>query len=1187
MRLPDTLEPFRKEAKALLRDHQPEEIVFSGPTYQIRFTEDGESLWVFLQLDDQDQAKDLFCQGDACATAPTCRHMAAAYLTIFKDSSTPLHKRFESSAFFHLFYPIALAHPTSMQKRDSLLRLAHTIVVKSSQQWQTTLETILSAPPETEETSIKFSSLTHQELEDWKEGILSPRLRFELSPLSDVAKYLFQHDETHPCSFQFEETKKPPRYIRCSWEDLECRLPCSQDLTDLLNALPAKRTTPHLEPFGGKRIETISFSPKKQTATITLQDGHPFDLSKALVIGDWNYIPNVSFVKTVPDRISISDPHKLISFLENNLSCSQRLPVSYHIDVKQEGLLIKAFLNTPNDLQEAIFLDSWIWRKKEGFQHIEPLKIPSPSFLVRPEELTEFARTNHNLLASIPGFTFHERQAKEFITFSVEKSGALIFHSTALPEEGGRLTPIGDWVYVENEGFFLKSADDHFPFDMPIVPHRVSSFIRDEQERLRTIPNFFATKTPLTEISLQICAVTDRKIELKPRYKWTDKRFERLSRFYDDFGYVPDIGFFPLPELLTSPSLSKTILAKDRDEWDRFFLEVLPSLKHEYICEVDPHLEPPLDLKLVCQNLEGKDQEAIARTPQFWEAQFLWESSIGNISAEQVYKALKRSERFLITPAGLLDLTHERFGWLASVPHPNAGQQYHLKTVDFLKIRAHDEFSFDSEAPSSTTAIISRLLAATPTLPPTLSLFTGTLRPYQMRGVEWLWHLYLSGLSGLLCDDMGVGKTHQAMALLAAVKEYRSDRKTRFLVICPTSLLWHWAEKLAKTIPWIKIFTYVGAKRSLEELRPDHDLILTTYGLWRNDIKTLRHLSFDVAIFDELQIAKSHVSQIWSTLCQVKADMRLGLTGTPLENQLRELRAIFDLVLPGYVPPDLFMRDLSYDHRNLLSRYIRPFILRRRKQDVLPDLPAKTEDIYTTELIGDQKDLYRQIVARQGLPILHQLRDEHTPIPYMHIFALISALKQICNHPAAYLRDVENYQRYESGKWETFIELLSEAQESGQKVVVFSQFLSMLDIIGKHLKTHNISYAEIRGSTKERGAAIATFQNDPSCQVFLGSLQAAGLGIDLTAASIVIHYDRWWNAARENQATDRVHRIGQTRGVLVYKLMTANSIEERIDHIISHKSQLFEDVIRYDDHQIMKKLNRAELLDLFHNLESV
>jgi SNF2 family DNA or RNA helicase len=233
-----------------------------------------------------------------------------------------------------------------------------------------------------------------------------------------------------------------------------------------------------------------------------------------------------------------------------------------------------------------------------------------------------------------------------------------------------------------------------------------------------------------------------------------------------------------------------------------------------------------------------------------------------------------------------------------------------------------------------------------------------------------------------------------------------------------------------------------------------------------------------------------------------------------------------------------------------------------------------------SELLGEQKNLYRHVASLQALPLIQQLKDESVPIPYMHIFALISSLKQICNHPATYLKDIANFERYESGKWEAFIELLEEALESEQKVVVFSQYLAMLDIIGGYLKKAGIGFAEIRGQTKNRGNEVNRFHQEPECKVFLGSLQAAGLGIDLTPASVVIHYDRWWNAARENQATDRVHRFGQMRGVQVFKMITKHSIEERIDRMIAKKASLLEDVVFFDDHQIVKKLTREEIISL-------
>jgi SNF2 family DNA or RNA helicase len=319
--------------------------------------------------------------------------------------------------------------------------------------------------------------------------------------------------------------------------------------------------------------------------------------------------------------------------------------------------------------------------------------------------------------------------------------------------------------------------------------------------------------------------------------------------------------------------------------------------------------------------------------------------------------------------------------------------------------------------------------------------------------------------------------------------------------------------------------------------------------------------------------------------------MKLGLTGTPIENHLRELKTLFDIVLPNYMPGETDYREFfikpiekegSRERRQVLSRLIRPFVMRRKKGDVLLDLPEKTEEISHCELLPEQEKLYIEVLNNSRQKIIDEMQNDRTPIPYIHIFALLANLKQICNHPAVYFKTPDKYREYQSGKWELFLELLSEARESRQKVVIFSQYLNMLDIIEEYLQETGIGFAAIRGATIDRAEQLQRFNHDPDCEVFVASLQAAGLGIDLTAASVVIHYDRWWNAARENQATDRVHRIGQTRGVQVFKLVTKGTFEEKIDALIAKKGKLMEEVIGIDDHQVVKQFNRDEILQLLN-----
>ena len=1156
---PDTLIPFLKEARTSASKRMVAEITFSGSTYQIRCKDGGESFWVFLQLDQSDQARDFFCSCPACVETGACRHMAAAFSSIFDKTFLPLHKRFEASCFSILFRALSEGCDRPVCVRNSALQLRcgkSSVVLSGPSDWLDAIQSMIEPSVEaTEETSIKFSNASEDELAAWRRGSAAGRLRFELSALSDVAKHLFS---SYDWSFRFEGKEGVPTHFECFSGPRHCVLPLFDLLGAVLDSLPPSH--PALEPYGGKSVERIDVVKKALRVTF---GGKEESLSSAVPIpgSDWWYVQGSFVKKTLRSPWTIRSSEQIAAFLDAAEPEEKLFEPRYSASVNKNGMTIRAFLETPGDLADAPMWGRWVWLKGQGFRRIAPLWFPEMVHKVSVQDLPEFLSAHKRWLESALHMAVHDHPPEEVVTYEVDAGGALTFHRASKRVFARQAVPLGAWSFVEGEGFFAGSREPPAPYDTPIPPHRVPEFVAQEAAWLKSVPGFFADHSPIVSAGLDIHLALG-SVHLSPHIELEERA---RSFFYDGLGYLSGVGFFPLPAHVEKAG-TEVYSPSDREAWDRFFLSRLPELQRLLPCVVDPRLVSPSSLRLVCNGLQPHE------TSSLWDAGFYWESDQGRVLPDVLVKAYRRHERFLPTDAGLLDLSEERFGWIHSVVH-QPSKKCRLRTADFLKIQVHDQFSFSDEVPSETSAIIDRLLRAIPPTPPDLSGFASALRPYQVHGVVWLWHLYSSGLSGLLCDDMGVGKTHQAMALLNAVHNdalAKGRPRPRFLVLCPASLLWHWKDKLASALPHLHVFTYAGGGRA-SALPEDFDLFLTTYGIWRNEHKTLHTLPFEVAIFDELQIAKNHVSQIWSALSRIRASMRLGLTGTPVENRLRELKAVFDLILPGYLPSG---------EGALLSRYIRPFVLRRRKQDVLPDLPAKVEDLYPVELVGEQKELYRQVASRQGSPLLQQLRDGEAPVPYLHIFALLSSLKQICDHPAVYLRDTENYASYESGKWNAFVELLEEAHESGQKVVVFSQFLAMLDIMVAHLRSNGIGFAQIRGSTKQRGEEISRFQNDPDCLVFLGSLQASGLGIDLTAGSVVIHYDRWWNAARENQATDRVHRIGQSRGVMVYKLMTAQTVEERIDRMILRKAQMLEEAVAYDDHQILKKLDRAELIDL-------
>jgi superfamily II DNA or RNA helicase len=553
------------------------------------------------------------------------------------------------------------------------------------------------------------------------------------------------------------------------------------------------------------------------------------------------------------------------------------------------------------------------------------------------------------------------------------------------------------------------------------------------------------------------------------------------------------------------------------------------------------------------------------------------------IPAADIAAARKEKKHVLVRGNVWIDVADAQFAWLDATRFYGAGRML-LTKLEYLRVRSLVRGKAVFRGDEATEAVFRVFddlhdASAAPT-PAALGI---DLYGYQQTGYHWLWLLQQNGFGGLLCDDMGLGKTHQAMALIRALcHPERSEGSGReghatddspsltlgttpsILIVCPTSVIDHWREKLARYLPDIPFTIHYGAGRGV---RRDARLIVTSYGVLRSDLERLRARTFDLLIVDEIQTIKNPDTATHQALRAIDRRIAIGLTGTPVENHERELKTLVDFVVPGYLPA-------TVNDRRLLQRLVRPFVLRRTKAQVLPELPPKIVDKRYCELTPEQRAIYRSVIESRAEPLRAQLR-AGAKIPYIHVFAALNYLKQICNHPAS-LRgplgaDVP------SGKWELFTELLDECMTSGLKVVVFSQYLSMLELIEQHLDRNNIGFASIKGATRERGAEVKRFRDDPECRVFTASLRAAGVGIDLTSASVVIHYDRWWNQAREDQATDRVHRLGQNKGVQVIKLITRHTLEEKIDALVESKAALAHDLIQTDDPSLVKQFTPEEL----------
>ena len=466
------------------------------------------------------------------------------------------------------------------------------------------------------------------------------------------------------------------------------------------------------------------------------------------------------------------------------------------------------------------------------------------------------------------------------------------------------------------------------------------------------------------------------------------------------------------------------------------------------------------------------------------------------------------------------------------------------------------------------------------------------LRPYQREGLAWLQFLREQNLSGILADDMGLGKTAQTLAHLLLEKEGgRLDKPA--LIILPTSLIFNWKNEAARFAPSLKVLSLHGPERKSRFAEiPAHDVVLTTYPLlWRDADELMLH-SYHLLILDEAQTVKNAQSRSAEAVRKVDARHRLCLTGTPLENHLGELWSQFDFLLPGFLgtskqftrhwrTPIEKQGDIA--RRKLLARRIRPFILRRKKEDVAQELPPKTIIVRSVELEGSQRDLYETVRAAMDAKVRDEIASKGFARSQIVILDALLKLRQVCCDPRLVKANAAKKVK-ERAKLDLLMSMLPELVDEGRRILVFSQFTSMLSLIEHELDKLEISYVTLTGDTVERETPIRRFQ-EGEVPIFLISLKAGGVGLNLTTADTVIHYDPWWNPAVENQATDRAHRLGQDKPVFVYKLIVGGSIEEKILALQERKAELAAGILS-DDHGVEVKFGTDDLAALFEPLPS-
>jgi superfamily II DNA or RNA helicase len=559
------------------------------------------------------------------------------------------------------------------------------------------------------------------------------------------------------------------------------------------------------------------------------------------------------------------------------------------------------------------------------------------------------------------------------------------------------------------------------------------------------------------------------------------------------------------------------------------------------------------------------------------------------VSLVDVKKALVQKQNFVRLDDGSIGLLPEewlkKYALLIKMGENKGGKirlkKYHFSVLDELLAEVSEEdLQQELEERKERLAGIIGNDYGNVTAPVNLK---AELRPYQLAGFQWLLFLKEAGWGGILADDMGLGKTVQTLAFFLHYK--KDNPNAKFMVICPTTLMYNWEKEIFKFTPSLTHFIHHGPKRMATQKNfAQYDIIITTYGTMRSDIKVMKEMEFDYVVLDESQSIKNPQSQVAKASLLLNAKHKLALSGTPVQNNTFDLFAQMNFLNPGMLgsreffmnefatPIDKFQED---EVKQQLRKLTYPFLLRRTKEQVAKDLPAKTETILYCEMGDEQRkiyDAYRNMYREQIMGMIEERGIERSQ---MHILQGLTKLRQICDSPAI-LNEEERYHNYSVKQDELTREITENV--GNHKALIFSQFLGMLALIRKELEQKGIPYVYFDGSTsaQERERAIEEFQNNTECRVFLISLKAGGIGLNLTAADYVYIVDPWWNPAVEQQAIDRTHRIGQTKNIFAYRLICKDTIEEKMLLLQERKRALASELVS-DDNAILKRLTKEDI----------
>jgi hypothetical protein len=894
--LPDYLKRYRREAEDAVAQGLVKDVEFSGSTYQVLVSDPHtqQDLWVFLQLDDKGQIKDAFCSCEGMQETPGCLHLAIAYLSLFKEYAQPLHQRFERSLWNHLcrLYEerlggdpsLLIENPPGTYKCDSSLGKTLFIVeALTPAAIQVADKIIHKNEQETEETSLKFSNLSHEEILLWREGNPHPQLRYDLSYWSDLAKWWMKKQEegsSYQISFKYSK-KRLPNWFQMDFEDIHIGFYLSEaNLPLILPSLKSVKSPLVIYNAAQRGIERIVYDKQDQVLTIeeTKEEKPPRTQRENVVrtaepikLQGWFFIPGDGFYAEEPHELlktpilhgeeiahALTEHTRLIASLlvdytvyRDPISLAYRL----HFD-PGSNLHVTAYLFEPGDLTtgESWLMGNWAYLDDDGFYSVEGNRFEYVETVIPLYQVSEFVSQNRVWLNTQEGFHTHVRSIEYQLTYQVSSSRRLTFERMlAKATEGTHQQDFGVWVYLEGYGFYSKTAGSFSYLLKPGVslsPEQIPLFIRMNREELALIPHFFSERCPVVKVGLEIKLTDKRKVKITPNYHLLPDYQERPLQLFDDFVYLEGEGFHELPLDLRLPEKFRYPLELEGEELQLFLTYELEGLRREATF-IDPFLRKPQDCHLVSDRIEPVPEKGRG----WYRFRLFYKTEAGLISVTALRQAFGKKFPFAFFEAGLIDLRDKRYEWLKHLGKERFEKESDtilLTTLEFMRLNAFDPVNLLAEGEQShlttTTTLLDELTQLHTPEQPDIEGLLSHLRPYQEIGIHWLWFLYRQQLSGLLCDDMGLGKTHQAMALLASVTNlYRSHAEgtqCHFLVVCPTSVIYHWQEKLQQFLPGLRVCTFYGIGRSLEAFHQQYDVLLTSYGILRNERTNLSEVSF-------------------------------------------------------------------------------------------------------------------------------------------------------------------------------------------------------------------------------------------------------------------------------------------------------------------------------------------------------